>query len=169
MLTAAHRNKLPSYEPPAIASGLGRLLKRRGIFSLARIRLLCGLHDRWGWYRRLSRNVCNQLTTYKRCVTFQNSEGHIYKLSESCNHARLSNPHFLSNNWLKAKEGAKQATCHPFMCTCVHVFMCECNIPVNCLTFRHRASSIYDRHFATLQRTLFIYLINKYISLSDIC
>ena len=38
------------------------------------------------------------------------------------------------------------------------------------LTFRHRASYIYrDRHFATLQRTLFIYLINKYISLSDIC
>ena len=37
------------------------------------------------------------------------------------------------------------------------------------LTVRHRASSIYDRHFATLQRTLFIYLINKYISLSDIC
>jgi hypothetical protein len=37
------------------------------------------------------------------------------------------------------------------------------------LTFRHRASSIYDRRFATLQRTLFIYLINKYISLSDIC
>ena len=30
------------------------------------------------------------------------------------------------------------------------------------LTFRHRASSIKDRHFATLQRTLFIYLINKY-------
>ena len=26
-----------------------------------------------------------------------------------------------------------------------------------------------DRHFATLQRTPFIYLINKYISLSDIC
>ena len=37
------------------------------------------------------------------------------------------------------------------------------------LTFRHRASSIQDRSFATLQRTLFIYLINKYISLSDIC
>ena len=37
------------------------------------------------------------------------------------------------------------------------------------LTFRHRASSIQDRHFATLQRTPFIYLINKYISLSDIC
>ena len=38
------------------------------------------------------------------------------------------------------------------------------------LTFRHRASSIYrDRRFATLQRTLFIYLINKYISLADIC
>ena len=37
------------------------------------------------------------------------------------------------------------------------------------LTFRHRASSIQDRHFPTLQRTLFIYLINKYISLSDIC
>jgi hypothetical protein len=37
------------------------------------------------------------------------------------------------------------------------------------LTFRRRASSIYDRHFATLQRTLFIYLINKYISLFDIC
>ena len=31
------------------------------------------------------------------------------------------------------------------------------------LTFRHRASSIKDRRFATLQRTLFIYLINKYI------
>ena len=37
------------------------------------------------------------------------------------------------------------------------------------LTFRHRASPIWDRRFATLQRTLFIYLINKYISLSDIC
>ena len=37
------------------------------------------------------------------------------------------------------------------------------------LTFRHRASSIQDRRFAALQRTLFIYLINKYISLSDIC
>ena len=37
------------------------------------------------------------------------------------------------------------------------------------LTFRHRASSIWDRRFATLQRTLFLYLINKYISLSDIC
>jgi len=37
------------------------------------------------------------------------------------------------------------------------------------LTFRHRASSIYDSRFATLQRTLFVYLINKYISLSDIC
>ena len=36
------------------------------------------------------------------------------------------------------------------------------------LTFRHRASSIWDRNFATLQRMLFIYLINKYISLSDI-
>ena len=31
------------------------------------------------------------------------------------------------------------------------------------LTFRHRASSTQDRHFDTLQRTLFIYLINKYI------
>ena len=37
----------------------------------------------------------------------------------------------------------------------------------NALTFRHRASSIEDRRFATLQKTLFIYLINKYISLSD--
>ena len=38
-----------------------------------------------------------------------------------------------------------------------------------CLNVRHRASSIQDRHFATLHRTLFIYLINKYISLPDIC
>ena len=37
------------------------------------------------------------------------------------------------------------------------------------LTFRHRASSIQDRRFATLKRTLFIYLIKKYISLSDTC
>ena len=38
------------------------------------------------------------------------------------------------------------------------------------LIFRHRASCLYrDRRFATLQTTLFIYLINKYISLSDIC
>ena len=36
------------------------------------------------------------------------------------------------------------------------------------LIFRHRASSIQDGRFATLQRTFFIYLINKYISLSDI-
>jgi hypothetical protein len=33
------------------------------------------------------------------------------------------------------------------------------------LTFRHHASSIYYRSSATLQRMLFIYLINKYISL----
>jgi len=33
------------------------------------------------------------------------------------------------------------------------------------LTFRHHASSKQDRRSATLQRTLFIYLINKYISL----
>jgi len=31
--------------------------------------------------------------------------------------------------------------------------------------FRRHASSIKDRRSATLQRTLFIYLINKYISL----
>ena len=37
------------------------------------------------------------------------------------------------------------------------------------LTFRHRSFFMQDRCFATLQRTLFIYLINKYISLSDIC
>ena len=37
------------------------------------------------------------------------------------------------------------------------------------LTFRHRESYIQDRRFAALQRTLFVYLINKYISLSDIC
>ena len=35
--------------------------------------------------------------------------------------------------------------------------------------FRHHASCIWDTRFATLQKTLFIYLINKYISLSDIC
>ena len=40
-------------------------------------------------------------------------------------------------------------------------------VNVKSLTFRHRASSILDRRFATLQRTLFVYLINKYISLSD--
>ena len=39
----------------------------------------------------------------------------------------------------------------------------------NQLTFRHRASSIKDRSFATLQRKFFMYLINKCISLSDIC
>jgi len=33
------------------------------------------------------------------------------------------------------------------------------------LTFKHHASSVKDRHSATLQRMLFIYLINKYISL----
>ena len=37
------------------------------------------------------------------------------------------------------------------------------------LIFRHLASSIQDRRFATFQRTLFIYLIKRYISLSDIC
>ena len=36
------------------------------------------------------------------------------------------------------------------------------------LTFRHHASSLEDRRFTTLQITLFIFLINKYISLSDI-
>ena len=37
------------------------------------------------------------------------------------------------------------------------------------LTFRHRSFSMQDRRFAILQRTLFIYLINKYISLFDTC
>ena len=56
--------------------------------------------------------------------------------------------------------------------------LCFVNDAVNCrdlkasvtveLTFRHRASSILKRRFAILQRTLFIYLINKYISLFDI-
>ena len=31
------------------------------------------------------------------------------------------------------------------------------------LTFKHRSFSIWDRRFTTLQRTLFIYLIKKYI------
>ena len=37
------------------------------------------------------------------------------------------------------------------------------------LNFKHRGSCILGQAFHTLQRTLFIYLINKYISLSDIC
>ena len=37
------------------------------------------------------------------------------------------------------------------------------------VNLRAPASCIQDRLFPTLQRTLFIYLINKYISLSDIC
>ena len=37
------------------------------------------------------------------------------------------------------------------------------------LIFRHLRPVYRDRHFATLQRTLFIYLINKYISLPNIC
>ena len=37
------------------------------------------------------------------------------------------------------------------------------------LTFRRRLPLYRDRRFATLQGTLFVYLINKYISLSDIC
>ena len=37
------------------------------------------------------------------------------------------------------------------------------------LTFRHRASCILGQAFTILQRTLFIYLIDRYISLSDIC
>jgi len=43
------------------------------------------------------------------------------------------------------------------------------NAEVISLTFRRRASSIQDRRFSALQRRLFIYLINNYISLSDIC
>jgi len=37
------------------------------------------------------------------------------------------------------------------------------------LTFRHRASFILGQEFRYSPRTLFIYLINKYISLSDVC
>ena len=48
-------------------------------------------------------------------------------------------------------------------------FVIENSLRSAALTFRHRASCIKDRRFTTLQRTLFIYLINKYISLSDIC
>ena len=50
----------------------------------------------------------------------------------------------------------------------IYMNICLCG-SCSGLTFRHRAFSTYDRHFATLQRSLFIYLINKYISLSDIC
>jgi len=47
---------------------------------------------------------------------------------------------------------------------------------LNCLNARSRGLTLgnvrpvyRDRRFATLQRMLFIYLIKKYISLSDIC
>ena len=47
---------------------------------------------------------------------------------------------------------------------------------LNCLNARSRGLTLgtvrpvyRDRRFAILQRTLFIYLINKYILLSDIC
>ena len=50
---------------------------------------------------------------------------------------------------------------------------CLCTVWKSCfkcsLTFTPPASFIQDRRFATLQRTLFLYLINKYISLSGIC
>ena len=49
------------------------------------------------------------------------------------------------------------------------VVKCKLFLCASQLTFRHRASCIWDRHFATLQRMLFICLINKYISLFDIC
>ena len=65
-----------------------------------------------------------------------------------------------------------------YMCCC-HLFYCVNTLRtglLNCLnarsrgsTFRHQRPVYRDRRFATLQRTLFIYLINKYISLSDIC
>jgi hypothetical protein len=35
--------------------------------------------------------------------------------------------------------------------------------PQNALTFRHQASYVQDRRTATLQRILFLYLVNKYI------
>ena len=47
--------------------------------------------------------------------------------------------------------------------------LCQITCAHALLTFRHHVSSVQDRHFTTLQRTLFIYLINKYISLFDIC
>ena len=37
------------------------------------------------------------------------------------------------------------------------------------LNFRHCVSCIQDRRFTAIHRTLFMYLINKYISFSDIC
>jgi len=46
------------------------------------------------------------------------------------------------------------------------IFVFLWNMPI---TFRHQSFCMQDRHFATLQRMLFIYLIKKYISLSDIC
>jgi len=41
------------------------------------------------------------------------------------------------------------------------IFMVSC-IVNSILTFRHRASSIQDRRFTTLQRTLFVYLIFRH-------
>ena len=52
---------------------------------------------------------------------------------------------------------------------CPHKIQSKATLFGSQLTFRHRSSSIQDRRFTFLQRTLFIYLINKYISLSDIC
>ena len=69
-----------------------------------------------------------------------------------------------ANYWPLTMIGAVTVLCYAdapwdfeFKCICTQ------------MTFRYRASSIQDRRFATLQRTVFIYLINKYISLSDIC
>ena len=66
--------------------------------------------------------------------------------------------------------GARDIVIKPFFLLTVRAHLKTGGTAVFCpLTFRHRASCILDRRFTTLQRTLFIYLINKYISLSDIC
>ena len=65
------------------------------------------------------------------------------------------------------KRSFRCRTRYPSVCILGQGVLCKT------LTFRHRASSIQDRRFAVLQRTLYIYIyiykINKYISLSDIC
>ena len=73
-----------------------------------------------------------------------------------------------SGLWYIVKHVRRPAVAGPvswqwMLCTLLETLRC-----LTQLTFRHLASSVYDRRFTTHERMHFIYLINKYISLSDI-
>ena len=128
-----------------------------------------------------------------RCMTWCSRDGVVswhlmaYVLNNSCTLTDLQDDHFVTYPSIYAKE-SQVWVCPEFLrrrnkeinyisCDNPKVFHCIIHQQAICWGIISQGINLYAprffklgiRRFTTLQRTLFIYLINKNISLSDIC